>query len=132
MFAGSFLEGDAKNWFTDYFHDPANTPAFMSDWTLFVAELQSNFGLEDELGAAEEDMRRLTMADKDHASYFTARFRAIVTNLNGAWDDRNLRNHYYQKIAPQLRAQFVSAGIPVPGKLDTLVAKVDCFDRAYE
>ena len=131
MFAGSFLEGDAKTWFTDYFHDPANTPAFMSDWTLFVAELQSNFGLEDELGAAEEDMRRLTMADKDHASYFTARFRAIVTNLDGAWDDRNLRNHYYQKIAPRLRAQFVSAGIPVPGKLDALVAKVDRFDRAY-
>lgn len=131
MFAGSFLEGDAKTWFTDYFHDPANIPAFMSDWTLFVAELQANFGLEDELGAAEEDMRRLTMADKDHASYFTTRFRAIVVNLGGAWDDRTLRNQYYRNIAPRLRTQFVSAGSPVPGKLDALIAKVDRFDRAY-
>lgn len=131
MFAGSFLEGDAKTWFTDYFHDPANIPPFMSDWTLFAAELHSNFGLEDELGAAEEDMRRLTMTDKDHASYFTARFRAIVANLEGSWDDRNLRNQYHQKLAPRLRAQFVSAGVPIPDKLDALVAKVDRFDRAY-
>ena len=131
MFAGSFLEGDAKTWFTDYFHDPANIPPFMSDWTLFVIELQNNFGLEDELGAAEEDMRKLTMTDKDHASYFTARFRAIVANLGGTWDDRNLRNQYYQKLAPRIRAQFVSAGSPVPAKLEALVAQVDRFDRAY-
>src|SRR6201999_3760912 len=31
MFAGSFLEGDAKTWFTDYFRDLANIPTFMSD-----------------------------------------------------------------------------------------------------
>jgi hypothetical protein len=131
MYAGSFLEGDAKTWFTDYFHDPSHMPAFMSDWALFVIELQQNFGLEDELGAAEEDMRLLTMSDKDHASYFTARFRAIVSNLEGAWDDRNLRNHYYQKIAPRLRLQFVSAGTPVPRTLEPLITAVSQFDRAY-
>ena len=131
MFAGSFLEGDAKLWFTDYFHDPTNIPAFLSDWTLFTIELQHNFGLEDELGAAEEDMRNLSMTNKDHASYFTARFRAIMTNLSGSWDDRNLRNHYYQKLAPRLQAQFVSAGSTVPPTLEPLITKVDRFDRAY-
>jgi hypothetical protein len=131
MFAGSFLEGDAKTWFTDYFKDPANIPAFMSDWTLFAIELQRNFGLEDELGAAEDDLRKLSMSDKDHATYFTARFRAIASNLVGLWDDRNLRNAYYQKLAPRLRAQFVSAGVPVPATLDPLVALAECFDRAY-
>lgn len=73
MFAGSFLEGEAKQWFTDYFRDPTNVPAFMSDWELFVIELQRNFGLEDELGAAEDDLRKLVMTDKDHATYYTAR-----------------------------------------------------------
>ena len=131
MFAGSFLEGDAKTWFTDYFHDPANIPAFMSDWTLFTIELQRNFGLEDELGAAEEDLGKLTMADKDRASYFTARFRAIMSNLGGTWDDRNLRNQYYKKLAPRLRTQFVTAGTPVPSKLEPLIFMVDRFDRAY-
>jgi hypothetical protein len=131
MFAGSFLEGDAKTWFTDYFKDPANIPAFMSDWTLFEIELQRNFGLEDELGAAEDDLRKLSMSDKDHATYFTARFRAIASNLIGVWDDRNLRNAYYQKLAPRLRAQFVSAGAPVPSRLDPLVALAERFDRAY-
>ena len=71
------------------------------------------------------------MTDKDHASYFNTRFRAIVTKLDGAWDDRNLRNQYYQKIAPRLHTQFVSVGVPVPAKLDALITKVDCFDRAY-
>jgi hypothetical protein len=131
MYAGSFLEGDAKTWFTDYFHDASRVPAFMSDWSLFVNELQQNFGLEDELGAAEEDMRLLTMTDKDHASYFTARFRAIVSNLEGAWEDRSLRNHYYQKIAPRLRLQFVTAGTPVPRTLEPLIDVVNQFDRAY-
>jgi hypothetical protein len=131
MFAGSFLEGDAKTWFTDYFKDPANIPAFMSDWTLFTIELQRNFGLEDELGAAEDDLRKLTMSDKDHATYFTARFRAIASNLAGLWDDRNLRNAYYQKLAPRLRAQFVSAGAPVPSTLNPLIALAERFDRAY-
>lgn len=73
MFAGSFLEGEAKQWFTDYSRDAAHIPAFMSDWELFVIELQRNFGLEDELGAAEDDLRKLVMTDKDHATYYTAR-----------------------------------------------------------
>ena len=47
MFAGSFLEGDAKSWFTDYYKNLANIPAFMNDWTLFTIKLQHNFGLED-------------------------------------------------------------------------------------
>jgi hypothetical protein len=81
MFAGSFLEGEAKTWFTDYFRDPANVPAFMSDWELFVIELQRNFGLEDELGAAEDDLRKLVMLDKDHATYYTARSPALWTAL---------------------------------------------------
>src|ERR1700753_3178607 len=86
MFAGSFLEGDAKTWFTDYFKDPANTPTFMSDWTLFAIELQRNFGLEDKLGAAKDDLRKLSMSDNDHTTYFTVRFRAIALNLTRLWD----------------------------------------------
>ena len=131
MFAGSFLDGDAKTWFTDYFKDPARIPAFMDDWTLFTIELQRNFGLEDEIGAAEDDLRRLTMTDRDHATYFMARFRAVTANLQGMWDDRNLRNSYYAKIAPRLRAQFVSSGTPVPASLNPLITLVERFDRAY-
>jgi hypothetical protein len=131
MFAGSFLEGEPKIWFTDYFKDPERIPAFMSDWTLFLMELQRNFGLEDELGAAKEDLRKLSMTDRDHASHFSARFRSIVANLDGSWDDRNLRNMYYQRMAPRLRAQFVSAGKLVPGKLEPLIEITELFDRVY-
>ena len=60
-----------------------------------------------------------------------ARFRAATANPQGMWDDRNLRNSYYAKIAPRLRAQFVSSGTPVPASLDPLVTVVERFDRAY-
>jgi hypothetical protein len=131
MFAGSFLNGDAKSWFTDYFKDPANIPAFMEDWTLFTIELQRNFGLEDEIVAAEDDLCHLQMTDCDHTTYFTARFRAVSSNLQGMWDDRNLRNSYYSKLAPRLRMQFVSSGTPVPASLDPLISIAERFDRAY-
>jgi hypothetical protein len=131
MFAGSFLEGDAKSWFTDYFKDPANIPTFMDDWALFIIELQRNFGLEDEIGAAEEELRKLTMNDRDHATYFVARFRAVVSNLQDTWNDRTLRNQLYAKLAPRLRSQFVSSGTPVPSTLEPLITTVERFDRAY-
>src|SRR5215469_1436090 len=131
MFAGSFLDGDAKSWFTDYFKDPARIPAFMDDWNLFTIELQRNFGLEDEIGAAEEELRKLSMNDRDHATYFTAHFRAIVSNLQDTWNDRTLRNQYYLKIAPRLRIQFVSSGTPVPATLEPLISTTERFDRAY-
>ena len=131
MFAGSFLEGDAKTWFTDYFKDPDNTPVFMEHWGLFIGELQRNFGLEDEIGAAEEELQKLVMSDRDHATYFTAKFRAIVANLQGSWNDRTLRNQYYKKLAPRLRSQLVSAGIPVPDTLEPLISVSERFDRAY-
>ena len=100
----------------------------MEDWTLFTIELHRNFGLEDEIGAAEDDLRRLAMMDRDHATYFTARFCAVTAHLQGMWDDRNLRNSYYSKIAPHLRAQFVSSGTPIPATLEPLVTVVERFD----
>jgi hypothetical protein len=131
MFAGSFLEGDVKTWFTNYFKDPDHTPLFMEDWTLFTDELQRNFGVEDELGAAESDVHQLTVSKKDHANYFTARFRAIITNLQGAWSDRSLRNAYLQKLPPRLMSQFQTSGRRPPNNLEGLIKAGEEFDSAH-
>jgi len=131
MFAGLFLEGNAQTWFTNYFHNPDNVPPFMSNWTLFVAELQCNFGLEDELSVAEEDLRKLTMSDKDHATFFTACFRTIIATLNGTWNNHTLCNQYYQKLALHLCTQSVSTGVAIPATLDPLITMVEHFDCAY-
>ena len=131
MFAGSFLEGDAKLWFTNYFQDPDTIPEFMNDWSAFVTVLYHNFGLEDELGAAEDDLRRLIFADADHATYFTGRFRTIVSNLEGTCGNRNLRNTYASKIPKRLLDRFDSAGVELPITFEELVAQVEQFDRAY-
>lgn len=130
MFAGSFLDGYAKSWFTDYFKDPAGLPEFMTTWPLFCAELKRNFGLEDELAAYEADLNNLSMSDKDHCVAYTARFRAIKRNLP-SWDDRNLRNRYYTRVAPRIRNQFVTSGRVPPAALDDLIRVCEEFDHAY-
>ena len=71
------------------------------------------------------------MSNKDHATFFSACFRTVVATLNGTWNDRTLCNQYYQKLAPRLRAQFVSAGVAIPATLDPLIATVEQFDCAY-
>jgi hypothetical protein len=108
--AGSYLKGDPKKWFSNFFLLPVDQrPAWFTSWKLFTAELRRCWGLEDPAGAAEAELRRINMADKDHVSYFAAKFNSIKYRLP-EWSDRNFRNVFLAALAPRIRAQFVSAG----------------------
>ena len=125
MFAGSFLKGDAKQWFTNYFQDLDNIPEFMEDWTLFVATLYHNFGVEDELAASEDDLRKLVFAESDHATYFTGRFCTIVSTLGDTCSDRMLRNTYTSKIPKCILDHFDSARVKIMPDFEALVVQVE-------
>ena len=125
--AGSYLKGDPKKWFSNFFLlPPEKRPLWFLSWSDFKEELRSTWGLEDPEGAAKEELRRLKMSDKDRVPYFTSRFRAIPS-----WADRNFRNTYYAALAPRIRTQFVTAGRAPPTKLDELIKAAESFDRAY-
>ena len=129
--AGSFLKGDPKKWFSNYFLlSEMDRPLWFHSWIGFKEELRRCWGLEDPEGAAETELRKLSMSDKDHVSYFTSKFRAIQHRLPN-WADRNLRNTYYSALAPRIRHQFVTAGRIPPSQLDGLIAAAESFDRAY-
>jgi hypothetical protein len=52
--AGSYLKGDPKKWFSNYFLLPEDQqPAWFGTWTLFRNELHRYWGLEDPKAAAE-------------------------------------------------------------------------------
>jgi hypothetical protein len=129
--AGSYLKGDPKRWFSNFFRQPpAARPAWFSSWSDFKDELRKTWGLEDPEGAAESDIKHLHMNDKDHVAHYTSKFREIQYRLPN-WSDRNLRNAYYQNLAPRIQQQFVTAGRVPPSSLDELMAVSDAFDRAY-
>jgi len=129
--AGSYLKGDPKGWFANFFVLPDDLrPDWFSTWDDFKAELRHSWGLEDPEGAAEAELQRLNMTDKDHVSYFTSKFRAIQFRLPH-WSDRNLRNAFYAALAPRIRAQFVTAGRIPPRTLRELITDAEAFDRAY-
>ena len=129
--AGSYLKGDPKKWFSNFFLQPEHLrPVWFHSWEDFKKELRRTWGLEDPEGAAEADLKRLVMSDKDHVAYFTSKFRAIQYRLP-SWSDRNFRNAYYYSLAPRVQNQFVSAGVAPPATLDELIATAELFDRAY-
>jgi hypothetical protein len=131
LFAGSYLKGNPKKWFTNFFSLPKNKqPAWLSSWVQFEEVLQKHWGLEDPEGAAEAEMQKLLMADKDHVIHFTAIFRTLQYRLQ-SWSDRSLRNEYYNSLAPRLRTQFVTAGRIPPPRLEDLIKMSEEFDRAY-
>jgi hypothetical protein len=129
--AGSYLKGNPKKWFTNFFQlPPEQQPAWLRSWIDFKDLLRRQWGLEDPEGAAEAELQKLSMADKDHVVYFTAIFRTIQYRLP-SWSDRNLRNAYYSALAPRIRNQFVSAGRIPPTNLDSLIQVAEDLDRAY-
>jgi hypothetical protein len=129
--AGSYLKGDPKKWFSNFFLLPVQErPFWFLSWEDFKIELRRSWGLEDPEGAAEAEISRLKMIDKDHVAYFTSRFKAIQYRLP-MWGDRNLRNAYYAALAPRIRTQFVTAGKVPPSTLDGLIYAAEDLDRAY-
>lgn len=129
--AGSYLKSTPQSWFSNFFLHPIDErPDWFRNWDEFKHELRRCWGLQDPEGAAESELQRLQMTDRDHATHYISRFRAVQYRLPN-WGDRNLRNAFYMNVAPRIRQQFVSAGRVPPDDLDNLILKVESFDRAY-
>lgn len=129
--ASSYLKGDPKKWFNQFFMLPeGQRPTWIHSWAEFCEVLRKHWGTEDPENDAEIEIRRYKMKDSERAISFTARFRTTIYRLP-SWSDRNLRNQYYAAIAPRLRAQLVTAGQVPPTGLEDLIRVVEANDRAY-
>ena len=55
--AGSYLKGDPKRWFSNFFLQPEELrPTWFNSWEEFKVLLRQIWGLEDPEGAAESDL----------------------------------------------------------------------------
>jgi hypothetical protein len=129
LFAGAYLGAHAKTTFQKYFEHDAQPP-FINDYSDFLYWLKANYGLKDPQANYENELRKLSMGDRDKASAYTAKFRAIAANLDD-WSDRTLRNAYYMGVTARIRTQFVTAGRVPPSLLEPLIEACEQFDTAY-
>ena len=131
MFSGSYLDGDARDWFLNHFRSPDQPlPDFLLTWNSFTRVLRANFGIRDEQLWAEAELEKLHMKDWERCSLFGARFDSIAFLLPD-WGSRNKRNEYFLRLAPRLRTQFVSSGTLPSTDFDLLKDQAENLDNIY-
>ena len=79
--------GTALGWFEPRLFDPS-PPAWVNNWDLFHAELESNFGQFDPVGEAKAEIETLVMAEGSHSVMYFMEFNCLVSRIQ--WGDHAL------------------------------------------
>lgn len=130
-FAGSRLDGKAKTWFMSHYQlDPADRPAYLTDYIPFCRELKDRFGLRDVQRHAETELEKLRMQDHHHFDQHIMLFKMWKNQIKG-WNDRNYYNMLFDSLAPRIKAWLASRESPLPTTFDDLVTAVETHDDNY-
>src|SRR6266446_2976821 len=86
-FAISYLKKMALEWFEQGILEDNLTqaPGWKSSWTEFVKELRTHFGPANPTGAAEAELRHLTMSSGANISEYLVRFNTLASRVE--WGD---------------------------------------------
>ena len=75
----SFLKGTTLDYFEPYLaDDPANKPAWLNDYELFIEELLINFSPYNMMADAEVELEQLVMKDNHKATKFFIDFYQLA------------------------------------------------------
>lgn len=112
IYSISFLRGMALEWFEpDILEvDEDNIPAWGSDFTAFVQELQINFGPHDPVASAETNIENLRMRDTDRISKYIVRFNQNAVRIG--WGDAALRHQFYKGLPGRIKDEISRVGKP--------------------
>jgi len=100
----SFLKGTALDCFESAILDPVE-PAWLSDFDLFLEELEANFGTYDPIGEAEAELEGLRMHDSHQATKYFIKFRQLAARVQ--WGDAALRRQAYNGLAKRIKDDMV-------------------------
>ena len=76
----SCLKGSALECFEPALLDSVE-PLWLSDFDLFLEELQTNFGVYDPVGEAEAELEELHMQENHHATQYFIKFMQLATRV---------------------------------------------------
>src|SRR5467141_4933208 len=92
----SYLKGSALDCFEPALLDP-NEPQWLSNFTLFIEELEANFVTYDPVGEAEAELEALRMHDSHQATKYFIKFQQLASRVQ--WGEAALRRQAYNGLA---------------------------------
>src|SRR5882724_8756230 len=122
----SFLKGTALDCFKSAILDPVE-PAWLSDFDLFLEELEANFGTYDPVGEAEAKLEGLQMHDSHQAMKYFIKFQQLAACVQ--WGDAALRHQAYNGLAKCIKDDMVHH--EKPNTLVGLHKLVQAIDARY-
>jgi len=122
----SFLKGTALDCFESAILDPVE-PAWLSDFDLFLEELEANFGTYDPIGEAEAELEGLRMHDSHQATKYFIKFQQLAARVQ--WGDAALRRQAYNGLAKPIKDDMVHH--EKPNTLIGLRKLVQAIDARY-
>ena len=122
----SFLKGSALDCFEPALLDP-NEPIWLSDLTLFIEELETNFGTYDPVSEAEAELEVLRMHDSHQATKYFIKFQQLASRVQ--WGKAALCRQAYNGLAKQIKDDMVHHNNP--NMLSGLRKLVQAIDAQY-
>src|SRR5882672_12377793 len=96
----SYLKGSALDCFEPALLDP-NEPQWLSNFTLFIKELEANFRTYDPVGEAEAKLEALRMHDSHQATKYFIKFQQLASRVQ--WGEATLRRQAYNGLAKRIK-----------------------------
>jgi len=122
----SYLKGSALDCFEPALLDP-NEPQWLSNFTLFIEELEANFGTYDPVGEAEAELEALRMHDSHQATKYFIKFQQLASRVQ--WGEAALRRQAYNGLAKRIKDDMVHHD--KPNTLAGLRKLVQAIDARY-
>ena len=122
-YALSYLKGIALDCFEPALLDP-NPPVWLSNFNLFVEELESNFSSYDPVGEAEAELEQLRMQENHQATKYFIKFQQLAARVQ--WGEAALRRQAYNGLAKRIKNDMVHHDKPTTfAGLRKLVQAID-------
>src|SRR5882724_9686373 len=122
----SYLKGSALDCFEPALLNP-NEPIWLSDLTLFIEELEANFGTYDSIGKSEAELEALRMHDSHQATKYFIKFQQLASHVQ--WGEAALHGQAYNGLAKRIKDDMVHHN--KPNTLSGLRKLVQAIDALY-
>src|SRR6266481_6055557 len=122
----SYLKGSALDCFEPALLDPME-PAWLSDFALFIQELEDNFRSYDLVGEAEAKLEGLHMLENHQAMKYFIKFMQLTTRVH--WGKAVLQHQAYNGLAKCIKNDMVHHDKPT--SLSSLQKLSQVIDTRY-